>query len=579
MQAVLTVAGNSSRLYPYGGKTHKSTISLLGKPLIVYTLEALEKQGITDVVIIDSPGNGVSETLEKYTFSFPISYVTHLGARGMGEALLDAKEKLQEHFLLIHAHHVDASDILPNFLSSGGKGNTVLVKKESDLSSYGAVKLDGDRIIELEEKPQDQSQFTHKIVGFYLLNSEFIDILSQNPKHHYSFEEALSHLAKTSVVKAVQTDENVLSLKYPFHLFEIGKYLLEKADESKADTADIHKTATLQGKVIIGEHVKIMENAVIKGPCFLGDNVIVGNNAVVRQSVIVEEGSTVGSNMELKESILFSNSSTHSGYIGNSIVGNNTKIAAQFTSGNVRLDRKTVSIQTNEKKVDSKLTHLGAFIGHDVRIGIHVSTMPGVIIGNNSVVGPQTVVMQNIPDNSSFYSKFEGVVEKKAPDLRDKVSDDVILFDIDYTLFDTGKFKESDLTEFILYDEVIDVLQKLGRDVTLGIFSEGELDFQKAKLVNTMIHAHFLDDHVHIVSSKEATIGQILEKYMNNRVTLVDDKIEVLELAKSLSEKVYTIWVKRGPFAESTKSTFTPDAVVETLDEIIEVIGKRETSL
>lgn len=575
MQAVLTVAGQSSRLYPYGGKNHKSTIPLLGKPLIVHTLDALEQHGITDVVIIDSPDNGVRDILTPLSFRFPVHFVSHEGARGMGEAILDAKELLQEKFLVVHAHHVEAGDLLGEFLSRLGNDNFVLVKQENDVSQYGAVKLDGEKIVALEEKPKNVSGFTHKIVGFYHLTSEFVSVLSKTEKHHYSFEDALAHLSKNGKLKAVETEKDVLSFKYPFHLFDIGAYLLDKNPQIRSEHSDIHPSATLSGKVILGDNVKIMENVVIKGPCFLGDNVLVGNNAVIRSNVIVEHDSTIGANMEIKESILMSESSTHSGYIGNSVVGSKTKIAAQFTTGNVRLDRKPVRVTVKNGEVDSKRNHLGVFIGNNARIGINVSTMPGVIIGNNSTIGPQTVVMQNVPDDSSYYSKFDSIVEKKkTPEMTSEK--DVILFDIDYTLFDTGKFKESDLTEFILYDEVIDVLHQLGQHAVLGIFSEGELDFQKAKLVNTMIHAHFSEDHLHIVSSKNKTIAEVLKQYEKKNVILVDDKIEILEMAKKLSPHLVTIWVKRGPFASNAASSFSPDVSVETLDEILEVIKRKK---
>jgi FMN phosphatase YigB (HAD superfamily) len=228
------------------------------------------------------------------------------------------------------------------------------------------------------------------------------------------------------------------------------------------------------------------------------------------------------------------------------------------------------------QKVDSGVNHLGTFIGNNVKIGIRVSTMPGVIIGNNAVVGPQTVVFRNIDEGVTFYSRFHDIVEKipdfETEDVSEKQT--VVLFDIDYTLFDTGKFKESELSEYILYDEVIEVLETLGAVVKLGIFSEGDLDFQKTKLVNTLIHEHFAEEHVHIVNEKHATITTILEKYRDDKLILVDDKLEVLKMAKGLSQNVYTIWVKRGPFAErADEASFTPDARVTQLHELIKIIS------
>ena len=46
----------------------------------------------------------------------------------------------------------------------------------------------------------------------------------------------------------------------------------------------------------------------------------------------------------------------------------------------------------------------------------------------------------------------------------------IVLLDIDYTLFDTKTFKDSGLTNYILYDEVLQVLGRLRGTVELGIF-------------------------------------------------------------------------------------------------------------
>ena len=49
-------------------------------------------------------------------------------------------------------------------------------------------------------------------------------------------------------------------------------------------------------------------------------------------------------------------------------------------------------------------------VGGGTRIGIKSSTMPGTIIGRNAVVGSETTVMNNINDNTKYYTKFQEVV-------------------------------------------------------------------------------------------------------------------------------------------------------------------------
>ncbi len=151
----------------------------------------------------------------------------------------------------------------------------------------------------------------------------------------------------------------------------------------------------------------------------------------------------------------------------------------------------------------------------------------------------------------------------------------IVLFDIDYTLFDTAQFKDSGLKTYKLYEEVGDVLGKLSELAEIGIYSQGENVFQREKLKQTLIHNHFQENNVHIFAAKDENIGSVLDKYKDRDIFFVDDKLGVLHLAKNLDENVFTIWVKRGPFALNQQdiSGFTPDATVENLSEIASIIN------
>jgi bifunctional UDP-N-acetylglucosamine pyrophosphorylase/glucosamine-1-phosphate N-acetyltransferase len=178
-------------------------------------------------------------------------------------------------------------------------------------------------------------------------------------------------------------------------------------------TADIASSAQLIGEVYVDENAKIMENAVVKGPCYIGKNVLIGNNAVLRNGVDVEENSVIGANMEIKNTLLMEDSKTHSGFIGDSVIGVNCRIAAGFHTANVRLDRETVKVIVNGQKIDTGLKSLGIMVGNGARIGLKSSAMPGIIVGKNVSIGSGTSVMGNVGDNTKYYTKFQEVVIKK----------------------------------------------------------------------------------------------------------------------------------------------------------------------
>jgi phosphoglycolate phosphatase-like HAD superfamily hydrolase len=153
----------------------------------------------------------------------------------------------------------------------------------------------------------------------------------------------------------------------------------------------------------------------------------------------------------------------------------------------------------------------------------------------------------------------------------------IVLFDIDYTILDTDALKKSNLVTFALYNEVLETFGKLKEVADFGIFSEGDIAFQKKKIKETNIENYFMSEHIHIFEKKNDMIKKILDRYENSGdLFLVDDKLSVLHLAKQYDPAVFTIWVKRGFYAMKQEPIegFTPDGTVETLHDIVPLIAK-----
>lgn len=151
----------------------------------------------------------------------------------------------------------------------------------------------------------------------------------------------------------------------------------------------------------------------------------------------------------------------------------------------------------------------------------------------------------------------------------------IVLFDIDNTLFNTLRFKQTDLKIFSLYEDVLETVTQLQNVAELGIFSEGEIAFQEKKLRETNIEKYFLREHVHIVSEKVAAIETLVKKYKTqNKIFLIDDKLSILPIIKDAFPSVFTIWMKRGEYAETQKPIegFSPDATIESLQEAVPLI-------
>ena len=155
----------------------------------------------------------------------------------------------------------------------------------------------------------------------------------------------------------------------------------------------------------------------------------------------------------------------------------------------------------------------------------------------------------------------------------------VILFDIDYTLFNTERFKKTNLEIFCVYEDGFETLEELSKIADLGIFSEGDIAFQNKKLREPNIEKYFIRDHMHIVKEKVMAIKALVKKYKNHdQIFLIDDRLAIFPILKKEFPSLFTIWMKRESehtLYQIPMKDFSPDAEVETLKEIIPLIRSR----
>jgi NDP-sugar pyrophosphorylase family protein len=109
MQAVILAAGESSRFWPLNTK-HKSLLKIMGKPLIWYTIDGLKKAGVKEIIVVQGPDKEVEKELSNYELDVEIKYVIQSEPRGMGDAILRAKDLLEDNFVVLNAERLDGGD-------------------------------------------------------------------------------------------------------------------------------------------------------------------------------------------------------------------------------------------------------------------------------------------------------------------------------------------------------------------------------------------------------------------------------------------------------------------------------------
>lgn len=419
MQAVILAAGISSRFWPLNQK-HKSLIRIMGKPLIWHTIEGLRKAGTRDLIIVQSPEKDIEKELAHFSLprGLKIKYINQRKSLGMGNALWQTRNLISGPFFVLNAERIDGGEIAKKLKTKNKKlkAKAVLTGQKTDQPElYGVIKLKASRVVSIIEKPKKGKEPSNiRVVGVYLLSPDFFKLYQKVKKNNYDFEDVLSLYIKDNNAQAVIVKEIAPPLKYPWHLFQIEKYLFDKFLKRKIDkTSKISKNAIIEGKVYIGKRVKIFAGSIIKGPCYVGSDCTIGSNALIRKYTNLEDNVLIGGGAEVKHSIFQKDCHVHSGFFGDSIFGRGCRVGAGTVTANARIDRGKIKIKNRKNKITTNLNYLGAIVGESTKIGINNSLMPGVLIGSGCVVGPNSLVMESIGDNLIFYSKFQKIVKKR----------------------------------------------------------------------------------------------------------------------------------------------------------------------
>ncbi len=196
--------------------------------------------------------------------------------------------------------------------------------------------------------------------------------------------------------------------EYPFmvlphikeYIIELGKTLNDDY-ELKGDDIWIHKTA------------KVDKNVSITGPCIIDENAEIRPCAFIRGSAIIGKNCVFGNSCEIKNAIIFDNSQVpHFNYIGDSILGYHTHMAAGSITSNLKIDGKNIVIKNNDEKIETNMRKIGAFLGDYAEVGCNSVLNPGTIVGMYTIVYPLVSVRGVIPERRVVKSMDNIVIRR-----------------------------------------------------------------------------------------------------------------------------------------------------------------------
>ncbi|MAE68297.1 MAG: NTP transferase domain-containing protein [Candidatus Peribacteraceae bacterium] len=407
MNTFLLLAGRSTRFWPLAEKT---LFPVCGKTLLEHQVDRLKKGGCENIILVGGAHN-LSEAKEIFP-DLPMVEQENLDLGMRGAVLSLLKEYGSDPLMIVSGNDVIDPKAYTELMNSDADG-AILAYKVDRYFPGGYLSIDGGRITGIVEKPgegSEPSDLVNIVAHVHKDPSALLDALSAAGDSDDGYEQALATLFASKNYKAISYDGLWQAVKYPWHLIGLAELLLEEITAQSIDpSAEIHPSAEIVGNVVIEAGVRVMHNAVVRGPAYIGKNSIVANNALVRDSSIGDD-CVVGYNTEVKASVLHSHVWTHMNYIGESVIGRNVSIGGGTITGNLRLDEGEVTSIVKQEKIGTGRTKFGTVIGNNARIGIHVSTNPGVKIGAGSFISSKTLVNEDIPDEK-FVVEKNGILE------------------------------------------------------------------------------------------------------------------------------------------------------------------------
>lgn len=205
LRGIVLAGGTGSRLMPLTKVTNKHLLPVGQKPMIFYPIEKLITVGIEEILIVtgvEHMGDVVSLLGSGKNFGCRFTYKVQDEAGGIAQALALAenfvKEKPMAVILGDNIFQASLKSYAEQFIAQQS-GARILLKQVPYPQRFGVAELSGDRIIGIEEKPE-QPKSDYAVTGIYFYDAAVFEIIrSLKPSDRGELE--ITHVNQAYIAK------------------------------------------------------------------------------------------------------------------------------------------------------------------------------------------------------------------------------------------------------------------------------------------------------------------------------------------------------------------------------------------
>jgi len=422
MSVVILAAGKGTRMY---SDLPKVLHTLAGKPMVQHVIDAAKKLGAQRVNLVYGHGGYLlKQTLNNES----LNWVLQAEQLGTGHAMQMAAPNFadDEDVLMLYGDvpliAVETLERLRAVKPAGGIG--LLTAVLDDPTGYGRIARENGKvvgIVEQKDASEEQRKITEINTGILIANGadlkRWLGNLDNNNAqgefyitdiialaYQEGHEIATVHPQRLSEMEGVNNRLQLARLERVYQTEQAEKLLLAGVmlrDPARFDLrgelthgldVDIDTNVIIEGKVVLGNRVKIgtgcvIKNAVIGDDCEISPYSVVedarleascsiGPFARLRPGAELAEGAHVGNFVEMKKARLGKGSKAgHLSYLGDAEIGDNVNIGAGTITCNYDGANKHKTVIGND-----------VFVGSDTQLVAPVNVADGVTIAAGTTV-------------------------------------------------------------------------------------------------------------------------------------------------------------------------------------------------
>ncbi len=316
MQAVILVAGKSTRTYPLTLTRPKPLLKVANKTILEYNLEALKNVADEIIIVVGYKKEMVKDFIQKNYDELNIKFIEQKEQLGTGHAISILKDKIKGRFIVLMGDNIYSKEDVRAIIKHK---YSILVNKVKNPELFGVIKEKNGILTDIIEKPKE---FVSDLASCALYSFDkgifnALEKVKKSERGEYEITDAIKGISLKEKVYCIKSS-SCFQISFPWDL------LMADNTIRKGKNA-IGKNSRIKG---MAENSSIGDNCIINGDVknsIIMDNAIIEKNSVVEDSIIGENAYFNGNAKSSKSAKSIINGKLVTADILGTIIGDNVK--------------------------------------------------------------------------------------------------------------------------------------------------------------------------------------------------------------------------------------------------------------